>query len=188
MSKIENFTTEMREWFEKRTQSHMNLVEKYCNKILEKFPEYSELKVRAKKHDRSKFDKPEIDPYVWITWKHKCKQEQKDIDIPDELENAMHEATEHHVLNNSHHPEFHCGKEANVINRTNRDAPSGEALDASAMPNIDIAEMCADWMAVAEERKTSPIKWAENSIGKRWKFSKHQEALIYDIINAVWNA
>jgi hypothetical protein len=47
-------------------------------------------------------------------------------------------------------------------------------------------EMVADWCAVSEERGNSPIDWANEKIGIRFKFSKEQVNLIYDLLNKIW--
>lgn len=183
----EKATDEMKEWFEKRTNLHISLVGKYCQKIAEKFPEYKGLVERAKVHDKSKFEEPEISPYVWITWKYKCKKDNVKFDAPEDLDEKMHEATEHHVLNNSHHPEYWCGKKSGVINKNNRDLAMDKPLDATSMPDLDIAEMVADWCGVSEEKGGNPAEWADKNIGKRWNFSPKQQELIYNLIESVWD-
>jgi len=54
------------------------------------------------------------------------------------------------------------------------------------MPLTYVAAMVADWLAVSDERKTNPYKWAEQNIGTRWKFNKDQIELIYDLINKLY--
>lgn len=187
--KMAGHTDEMKKWYEQRTSRHIKLVGKYCEKISQEFPEFKELIERAKVHDNSKYESPEMAPYIWLTWKYKCKDDGKDFnsyDPPEDIDERMHEATEHHVLNNSHHPEYHCGKKEDVINRDNRDKPSGKVLDATKMPDLDIAEMCADWCAMSEEKSTDPKEWADKNINKRWKFTDEQSRLIYKLIESVW--
>lgn len=183
-------TKEMKDWFVARTKKHILIVGEFCEKISKKFPEFEELIERAKVHDDSKFEEPELSPYVWITWKYKCKEDGKDFDSyspPADIEKAMLLATEHHVLNNSHHPEFHCGKKSGVINKSNRDKPLVEdIIDATSMPDLDIAEMCADWCSVSTEKGNKPQKWAKDNINVRWKFSEKQEALIWRILDIVF--
>lgn len=91
----------------------------------------------------------------------------------------MNESTQHHVLNNSHHPEFHSDKRVGVINRSDRDKPPSEIIDATKMPDIDIGEMCADWFSMSEEKKSNPKDWADKNVNKRWKFTDEQKDLIY---------
>ena len=97
----------------------------------------------------------------------------------------MMEATEHHVLNNRHHPEFHGDRTKNVINLSDRDKSTSEIINAERMSNIDIAEMCADWLAVSEERGTVATDWADKNINVRWKFIPEHVDLIYELIGAV---
>ena len=67
-----------------------------------------------------------------------------------------------------------------------RDKPPEEMIDATKMPDLDIAEMVADWCAVSEERGNTPKSWADKNVNVRWKFTDEQSDLIYEIIDAVW--
>jgi len=182
----------MDDWYTQRTKKHISMVGEYCRIIANKFEEFSELIGRIDVHDKSKFEKPEKDPYVYITWKYKCKNDGlnfEDCDPPDDIEEKMYEATMHHILNNRHHPEFHLSKNdknGNILNRENRDAPPDKPLDVSRMPRLDIAEMVADWCAISKERGNSPKSWADKNIGVRWNFSREQKDLIYEIIEKIW--
>jgi hypothetical protein len=142
-------------------------------------------------HDQSKFENPEKDPYVFITWKYKCKDEGWDFEEcnpPKDIDDQMFEATYHHCINNSHHPEFHSPDKniENLFNKENRDKPPKKIVDATKMPDLDISEMCADWSGVSDERGGDPRKWAKDNIGVRWKFTKEQEGLIYKILDKIW--
>lgn len=109
----------MREFFETRTNKHIELVAKYCRKIAqchEISRDGVEILERIKDHDQSKFKDPEMEPYVYTTWNYKCKDDGIKFDIPEDMKDRMTEATEHHVKNNSHHPEYHCDKETNLVN------------------------------------------------------------------------
>jgi hypothetical protein len=59
-------------------------------------------------------------------------------------------------------------------------------VDASKMPDVSLAEMCADWMAMAEEKGTNPLTWAEKNVNIRWKFTEGQTKKIYEILNTIW--
>ena len=98
----------------------------------------------------------------------------------------MDEATIHHIKNNRHHPEFHTDQVEGILNTNDRDKPPEELVDGTKMPDLDIAEMCADWCAMAEELKNNPIKWADDNIGVRWRFDDEQTEWIYKILNKVW--
>lgn len=180
--------SKMRDWFDKRTNKHIELVQKYCKKI-EEYDESFEgmgLLEQAANHDQTKFKDPEVDPYVYITWQYKCKEDGMKFEAPKDMDDKMNEATNHHVLHNRHHPEFHCGKKVNVINREDRDKPPEEMIDAIGMSAVDIAEMCADWMAMSEEKNTNPKDWADKNVNVRWKFTNKQKDLIYELIEKVW--
>jgi hypothetical protein len=50
------------------------------------------------------------------------------------------------------------------------------------MPNMDIAEMAADWMAMSEEKGTEPKDWADKNVNVRWNFTPKQVDLIYELL------
>lgn len=177
---------EMRDWFEKRTNKHIDMVSKYCNKLAELDPRFGELVERAKVHDKSKFEDPEVDPYIYTTWKYKCEDDGVDFECPEDMDEKMKEATEHHIKNNRHHPEFHCDKTENLINEDDRNKPPEEMIDATKMEDIDIAEMVCDWCAVSEERGNTPNGWADKNVNVRWKFDDKQKDLIYELVDKVW--
>jgi hypothetical protein len=137
---------------------------------------------QAKEHDASKFKEPELTPYKHITWSYKMKDEGESFEVSDELRARMTAATIHHVKNNKHHPEYHSPVEVDLINREDRDKPPEKIVDAMAMPDEDIAEMCADWLAMAEEKGTSAKSWADKNVNIRWKFTDKQKALIYHLL------
>lgn len=178
--------SKMREWFDRRTNKHIERVQKYCEKIEKYNPEkFKGLVEQAKDHDKSKFEDPEVNPYVHITWQYKCKEDGIEFEAPKDMDDKMNEATNHHVLNNRHHPEFHCGKKADVINRKDRDKPK-ELIDATKMLDLDIGEMVADWMSMSEEKNSSPKDWADKNVNIRWKFNDNQKDLIYELIEEIW--
>ena len=178
----------MKEFFEKRTNKHIDAVKKFCKKIADYDEErFGKLVAQVEKHDQSKFKDPEIEPYIYVTWSYKCKDDGIDFDPPEGMDDKMNEATTHHVLNNSHHPEKHAGEDSNVINKEDRDNPvRDKIIDATKMPDLDIAEMVGDWCAVSQERGNTPKSWADKNVNVRWKFTDDQKDLIYELIDAVW--
>jgi len=178
----------MKEFFEKRTNKHIDAVKKFCKKIADYDEErFGKLTEQVKDHDQSKFKDPEIEPYIYVTWSYKCKDDGVDFDPPEGMDEKMNEATTFHVLNNSHHPEKHAGEDSNVINKEDRDNPiRDKIIDATDMPDLDIAEMVGDWCAVSQERGNSPKSWADKNVNVRWKFTDEQKDLIYELIEAVW--
>ncbi len=136
--------------FRDRTDRHVALVRKYCER-LEKAG-FKGLVQRGLVHDDSKYRDPEMLPYIWLTWRYKCKDDGKPCVLPDGMEEKIVAATEHHILNNAHHPEFHQKRRSGLINTGDRDKPPSEMIDATGMSETDIAEMVADWAAMGEER------------------------------------
>jgi len=183
---------EMDEWYEKRTRNHIDLVGKYCRRIADKFEEFEELRERLKVHDDSKFEEPEKEAYVFISWKYKCQDDGRDFqecNPPENIDELMNEATKHHILFNSHHPEFHLSEEdkkGDILNEGNRDKPPEKALEVQAIPRLDVAEMVADWVSVSEEKGNTPKSWADKNVNVRWNFTDEQKDLIYELIDATW--
>ena len=178
----------MKDWFVKRTNKHIKSVQDYCKKIADYDSErFGKLVDQAKDHDASKFKDPEIEPYIYVTWSYKCKDDGVDWEPPEGMDEEMNESTTHHVLNNRHHPEFHAGEDSDVINKEDRDNPvRDKVIDATDMPDLDIGEMVADWMAVSRERGNTPKSWADKNVNIRWKFNDEQKDLIYELIEEVW--
>jgi len=176
----------MKAFFDKRTNKHIDLVKKYCKKI-ENFDSdrFDGLCDQAKDHDQSKFEDPEYEPYLYVTWSYKCKDDGKKFEVPEEIDKAMNEATNHHVISNKHHPEYYSDKKVGLINRKDRDKPPAEMVDATKMPILSIGEMCADWLAMSEEKGTNPEKWADKNVNIRWKFNDEQKDTIYEIIGEI---
>ncbi len=202
MIKQEFVTDEMIQWYEERTRKHIMLVQKYCRLInaweearfnhgfiLVTDPSFGgtgiELNEIAIGHDVSKLIYPEVYPYIWITWNYKCKDEGKEFLMPDYIKIHAGEATFHHVKNNPHHPEY-WDDEVKMEKREDRDIPTRWSLaNATKMPDIYIAEMVADWLAMSEEKGTSVKNWADKNVNIRWKFTDEQKNLIYELINNI---
>lgn len=174
-----DYTPEMEEWFKERTKRHIGLVQKYAKMIEDGDSKFAGLAERAEAHDASKFEDPEYEPYVFVSWKYKCKDDGKPFEF-DDMKDAMNDATLHHVKTNRHHPEFYDDK--SEINTTDRDKSPSKMVDATAMTDMDIGEMVADWLAMSEEKGTSPIEWADKNVNVRWEFTPEQKKLIYDLI------
>ena len=181
-------TEEMRKFYEKRTKKHISLVQKYCKKIQEYDKDrFDGLIERGKVHDQSKNENPEKDLYIYITWDYKCKDDGVKFEIPEKIKDKMNNATNHHVKHNAHHPEYHFdNKDSNLINREDRDKPPAKKIDATKMTDLDIAEMVADWLGMSEEKDSDPKDWADKNVNVRWKFTKKQKDLIYELIKEIW--
>jgi len=173
------------DYFYNRTNNHIDLVKKYIDKIYLSNPtKYKQLLSRKEIHDQSKYRNPELEPYIFLTWKYRCQSKGKNFKLPKEIENQIQYATFFHIKNNRHHPEFH---DPNIteenINKKNRDEAPQKITDGTKMSDIDIAEMVADWMAMSEEKQTNPIDWADKNINIRWKFTNQQINQIYQLLN-----
>lgn len=181
-------TTEMFDWFNERTNQHIALVKKYAEKLVKHDPKKFKLLVEnTKMHDASKFEDPEHIPYVHRTWMHKCETYKPSQEIIQQT----HEAIVHHVMNNKHHPEYWSEKTEALSryaeSRIERQGgewyqPTANNIDATRMPSARIAEMVADWCAMAEELGTNCKEWADKKVNVRWRFTGEQKKLIYELI------
>lgn len=180
-------TKEMLDHFNNRTNRHIELVRKYCTKLEERVPGLEGLHQRGLDHDQSKYESKEKIPYVWLTWRYKCEDDKKPCVLPTGMKRMIDEATEHHILTNAHHPEFHQGKTSNLINKEDRDKPPKEMIDATKMSKLDLAEMVADWCAMSEERGNTPHEWAKKNVNVRWKYTPEQVKHINQFMDAAWS-
>lgn len=187
--------SQMADLFYSRTNNHIALVNKYAQLIYYRFGIIcAELVTNTHQHDASKYEPPEFIPYVYLTW---GKQNSMDftelfrtmpeckvhgLETPQDIKDAIHKATLHHITTNKHHPEFHAPQV--YLNADDRDAPPANIVVATAMDDISLAEMCADWAATGEELGTDLVVWAYNNIGTRWRFDSHQKHLIADFLTA----
>jgi len=178
---------EMLNHYMKRTKKHIALVQKYGKKIYESNPKrFKDLPKQLEVHDQSKFEKPEKEPYIHLTWKYKMKDDGKEYAISKELQKKIEDATLHHIVTNSHHPEYHSIDKTNLVNKKDRDGIPNKIVDATKMREIDLAEMCADFCGMSEEKGNSPKEWLNKTINKRWKFTDKQVKLIYDLVKIAW--
>lgn len=179
----------MKQYFDKRTNLHIDLVRKYLDKIInlkDTRIDKNILEDEKINHDSSKFKDPEYEPYLHVTLKYFLKDRNQEYNPSKEIQDNMNEATFHHIATNSHHPEYwddNISKEN--LNSKDRDKP-GKQVDATKMPLSNVACMVADWLAMSDEKKTDPYEWAKNNVNIRWKFNTEQVKLIYDLINKIW--
>ena len=177
-----------KDWFYERTNTHIELVRKYLAKILD--ADLSEVDPDLLKaefaHDQGKFEDPELEPYVHITWKYRMQDMGKQYEPPAGIDEQMHAATFHHIKNNKHHPEYwDKNVTTDALSSSDRDNPGKQMVDATAMPPTYVASMVADWLAMSEEKGTNARQWADKNINVRWKFTPEQSQLIYKIINTL---
>jgi len=175
------------DYYLERTNKHIGLVQGAAAKIEKAYSEeFAGLVEQAEDHDSSKLEEPELTPYVAITWRHKLEKESGKFDpikgkgyqTPGKLEKKEEDdATLHHIRNAKHHPEHWLDDKTKANLGTNRD-DSIECVDASKMPDMDVAEMVADWAAMGEELGNEAREWFNKVKDVRWHFSKHQEELI----------
>jgi hypothetical protein len=66
---------QMIDHFNKRTALHIRLVQEAAQRLVHRFPEYAALTTQAKVHDKSKFEEPELSPYIILSWRKKCEAE-----------------------------------------------------------------------------------------------------------------
>jgi len=188
-------TLEMKNWFQKRTNYHILLVQKYIDKIIElnnndqlsKKLNNTILQKEKINHDQSKFQEPELTPYVYISWMYKCKDDGKEFILNSNQNQFMNNATNHHIKNNGHHPEYFDSSFISVPLKDRDSADVNYTVTAYKMTASYIAVMVADWMAMSEEKGTNPFDWADKNINIRWKFHSNQRNFIYELLDKCWN-
>lgn len=179
------------DWFVHRTLKHRNLVCKYAE-IIDELMGIPGLVKQVQSHDKSKMHEPELIPYIFITWGHK----DQDYEVPDYIDKL--EATRHHILNNSHHPECHDPslnneKAEDILEPEDRDWKPDKLVEPDGMPVRDLCECIADWAAMSEELGNNTVReWVDENVGEekkcRWKFPGKQENFIYKVIGLLEKA
>jgi len=176
-------SAEKEAFFLTRTNKHCMLVRKAIDKIVHRNPEWKAfdemaLLKRGDFHDKSKYEAPERQGYVELTWN-------KAHGI-DDVTPEMDAAWKHHREHNRHHPEF-AGKIVKVAQTDPTDPDcsimsSVEMVDASDMSNLDIVEMVADWVSMGWELGNSARDWYNKENNKRWMFTPMQNKLIDELL------
>jgi len=173
----------MRDNYYASTKKHLAGVFKYIDKIDALDPaKYADLPIRKLLYDASKNSEPEFTPYCFLLWEEK----NPDFVLDSSMKLNIKSAILHHWKNNRHHPEFHDKniKFNNVVSLSD-DVPPNIIVDGTPMTDLDIAEMTADWCAIADDENMPATKWADEHIGKKYKFSKEQAEMIYNLIEKI---
>ena len=170
----------MEEFYFKRTNEH---VERVKNNALVLY-KYDPIRLKllleqAEHHDASKFEEPELTPYIHLTHYYARKREGIEVETHPEMKEKIVDAVFHHLKNNKHHPEYYFDDA--IRERRN------QIVDASRMPIVSIAEMICDWKAMSQEFDNSIVDFANSVIGKKFTFSSDQVILIYEFIGALKN-
>lgn len=175
----------MQEHYKKRTDQHINCVKNCASHLADKNHDIAdELLNQVASHDDSKWKEPEFTPYVYLTWRYKCQDDDIEFDMPDGMDDKIHKATWHHVSTNRHHPEYwDSDASPRSINKEDRDASPEKPIDATKMDKISLAEMVCDWNAMGLERGNTAKSWADKVVGSRFLFTEEQEELIYKYID-----
>jgi hypothetical protein len=179
---------DMTDWYAKRTNMHIKLVQKYLRKILDlNLPEIDgNLLLVEMDHDIGKWVEPEYEPYVHITWRYHQERLGKEYKVPEGIEEKMQEATFHHIKHHRHHPEYWDDNvEISCLNTQDRDKPSENMVDATSMPLTYIGSLMADWLAMSEEKNTDVNDWIKNNVNVRWSFTPEQVELMKRIAQSV---
>jgi len=162
-------------WYNTRTSYHIQLVQAAAARIVSVYPEFVELLMNVEQHDASKFEEPELSPYIELTWlKKNGEGDNPDVNSPE-----INKATLHHIKYNAHHPEYHLENDADAnISADNRDE-SDKCVDASLMDDLSLVEMVCDWQAMSEELGINTARqWFNKTRDVRWHFSDIQVELI----------
>ena len=160
-------TAEMKEWFEIRSQRHIDLV----RENLVKMNGYQglslhELEHRGLIHDQSKYSSAEKEGYIWMTWSYRCRELGIEFPHHPKITSKIESANVHHRNQNLHHPEAHS--------------------QIDAMTTLDVVEMVCDWTAISQETGLgggSAKGWALANLTQKWSFHPQVESLIFQTID-----
>ena len=183
-----NCTDEMLDFFAERSFKHLMYVKQCYDAICSpnfhiynsNLFDHTVLDDAINQHDDSKFEVPELCPYVLMTWAFNVD---KSI-LRDKDKEYITFATYHHYKNNKHHPEFWAGNYTLYRMLYTKDKP--EVITAYNMPVVYLLEMCCDWGAMSLELDgniETVLGWAIKNIGRRWLFTDSQKDVIFSTLN-----
>lgn len=188
-SKLFTITEAMKEQFFYRTKNHIELAGRFLNKYYNK--KGCRPRCIRQAHDILKFEEEELAAYIAITWNYYCKDNYIDFPEFESLKSYTNKATNHHVKNSEHHPEYWSSdRRDNFIPTNDRDKFDPNAIptiNCESMPIHNIDEMCADWCAMSLERGNTPFEWADSVINSRWSFGEERTTYIYKVLNLMWD-
>jgi len=152
---------EMEQHFTKRTNYHIDLVRNNIQHFINNWYYPYGLRERALRHDKSKFEEPEKIGYIYRTWQSHCIFNNIDFSPPEEI---IEKSVNHHLKNNSHHPEFHgCPDD---------------------MSDMDMIEMVCDWFAMGQEFGEKSIRpFADKVLANKYKFNSENLKKIHSYID-----
>lgn len=172
---------EKRGYFMERTLKHITRVINNA-KILFKYDSvrFKDLPEQVNSHDISKFSDEEMEPYINLTYYYMCKAKGVKIEeLSKEDKDKVLDAVFHHLKNNKHHPEYYDDAAKRIR--------KGEIIDGKNMPDLSIAEMICDWMAMSQEFNNDVHKFAESVVNKKFMFTEKQVNLINELIGVLEN-
>lgn len=166
-AEVPEVTSEMIEFFEKRTKFHIDRVIANMGSIVDQTGlDREEAMKRAEDHDASKYGEIERPLYIWLTHFHRMnhdKGRKSKWTYPKGLESKVREASKHHITVNKHHPEAH--------------------KDVNDMTDLDILEMVCDFQAMSDElAQGSCRKWVDDNLDRKWNFDQEHKDKIYEYI------
>lgn len=147
----------MKEVYDSKPETKEHI--KYVSKALTLF--CNMLKWRAKEHDKTKLNSPELkyfDRYTPLLKKLKYGSKE----YSDSLK-ALAPALEHHYKENKHHPEHY---------------PNG----VGGMNLVDIVEMFCDWLAASKRTKKGSMSDSIKISCKRFNISPQLEKIFYNTL------
>ena len=157
---------QLKQQFIERTQHHIELVNKYAQRLGLQYPQ----------HDSSKLTLL-LDGYCYF-----CKPKELRTEQENEVLDTV---TLIHIKNSPHHPEYWTDTDLTGWTRSNF-TPSGP-IDCSQMPEECIVEMVCDWHATGEEKGNTCLDWYNKVNGVRWVFTPEQQQLISQLIEELQN-
>ena len=151
------FTADHERLFQRRLQEHQHLVYHFATRLVQCYPELGPLLAAVAAHDQTKLDPPTHHGFLL------------DLLVPTTqrtpaIRTRIEEAREHHRRAQRHHPEhWH---------------------PLALMPDLDLAEMVADWAAQAIRTSTPLRPFIESPTVQDWPWSATQRRRIDALASA----
>lgn len=177
-------TKEMLQRYKERTFNHIKLVQRFGILVDKNFKFKGSLANHVGDHDSDKLRPPLLQTHILSVEKYLSARDKTPVEYPPAVERAIQMCTFFHVTRNRHHPEYWDGH-LNFPKIAIDEYMPDERVNAHAMPDVSMAEMCCDWASVGKEVNPNKtlIEWAEHVFEHRFDFTSDQQRFIKEVLS-----
>lgn len=155
------YTEDEKQIFLTRHYNHTGLVKKYAERIVEHYPQLSELLEIVKYHDHTKLKDENIYWYIRFCLHNKNIKKMTNDEFV-----SYKKVRKQHGKDEKHHPDYY--------------------ENHADIPLIYLCEMAADWCAVNEEKGTSPFDFYDKVVWNTLLLTNDQSKFLLRVLRKIW--